>query len=217
VKREIDKMTVETMSIQRGLAELKLLDKRINNATSQSQLIGVRIGEKPVTGYKDDAEFSDTAKAKYQSVTDLIKRRDAIKGAIVVANAITDVKVGNETMKIATAIERKDSIAYKQSLLHSLRRQYHDATLDYQRKEDAFKAKLDQHLETLYGKEGKVKGGENKEALKPFLDLNEPHLVDPLNLKKEIDELQEYIDIFETEVDFALSEVNVKTEITIEY
>jgi hypothetical protein len=210
-------MTVETMSIQRGLSELKLLDKRINNAMSGARLVGVRIGEKPVSGYKDDEEFSALAKAKLESITDLIKRRDAIKGAIVVANATTAIRVGSENLTIATAIERKDSIKYLKELLQLVKAQYFGHLADHQRKEDAFKANLDRHLETLYGKEGKAKGLENKEALKPFLDLNEPHLVDPLNLKKVIDELQEQIDSFEMEVDFSLSEINVKTEITVQY
>jgi molybdopterin synthase catalytic subunit len=210
-------MTVEIMSIQRGLAELKLLDKRINNAMSGAKLVGFKIGEKPVTGYKDDEEFTSLAKAKLESITDLIKRRDAIKGAVVVANATTPVKVGSETLTIATAIERKESIGYVVNLLNLVRNQYTVNLVDFQRKEDAFKANLDRHLETLYGKEGKAKGLENKEALKPFLDLNEPHFVDPLNLKKVIDELQEQVDVFKSEVDFALSEINVKTEITVQY
>jgi hypothetical protein len=210
-------MVQETMSIQRGLAELKLLNKRINDAMYGNALIAVRIGEKPVTGYKDDTDFKDIASAKYQSVTDLIKRRDAIKGSIVVANAITDVKVGEDVMKIAVAIERKTSIQFKVQLLAVLRQQYAQALVDYQRKEDAFRSRLDQHLETLYGKEGKAKGAESKEALKPFLDLNEPHLVDPLNLKTEIEKLTKYIDLFLMEIDFVLSEINVKTDISIEY
>lgn len=210
-------MTVETMSIQRGLSELKLLDKRIKNAMVGAKLVAVRIGEKPVTGYKDDEEFQTLASSKLDSIVDLIKRRDAIKGAIVVANATTQVKVGSETMTIATAIERKDSIAYLVDLLNLLRSQYASMLSDFQRKDDSFKANLDKHLETLYGKEGKAKGLENREALKPFMDLNEPHFVDPLNLKKVIDELQEQITTFEAECDLCLSEINVKTEITVEY
>jgi hypothetical protein len=210
-------MTVEVMSIQRGLSELKLLDKRINNAMSGAKLISVRVGEKPVIGYKDDEDFSVQANAKIDSITDLIKRRDAIKGAIVVANATTPVKVGDETMTIATAIERKDSIVHLKNLHNLLRNQYVTALNEYQRKDDSFKANLDKHLETLYGKEGKAKGLENRDALKPFLDMNEPHLVDPLQLKQVMDKLQEQIDVFESECDLSLSEVNVKTDITVEY
>lgn len=210
-------MTVEVMSIQKGLNELKLLDKRISSAMTGIKLVGVRIGEKPVTGYKDDEEFTKLATSKYESIVDLIKRRDAIKGAIVKANANTPVKVGNETLTIATAIERKDSISYVENLLYLVRTQYTQNLADFQRKDEAFKANLDRHLETLYGKEGKAKGLENREALKPFMDLNEPHFVDPLNLKKVIDELQEQIDVFKSEVDLALTEINVKTDITVEY
>lgn len=210
-------MTVETMSLQRGLSELKLLNKRISNAMQGVKFVGVRIGEKPVIGYKDDEEFKSLAESKYNSIIDLIKRRDAIKGAIVKANALTSVKVGSEMLTIATAIERKDSIQYTVDLLNLVRNQYNSQLLDYQRKEDNFKAKLDSHLETLYGKEGKVKGEENKEALKPFLDLNEPHFVDPLNLKEVIDKLQDEIDVFTAEVDLSLSEINCATMITVEY
>lgn len=207
----------ETMSVQRGLAELKLLSKRISDATSGARLMSIKVGDKPVTGYKNDEEFSSLAKAKVDSVTDLIKRRNAIKGAIIVSNAITEVKVGGVSMNVAQAIDRKDSIELEKVWLYTLRNQYNQVMNEYQRKEDVFKSNLDKQLETLYGKEGKAKGAENKEALKPFMDIHEPHLVDPLNLKLMIEELQDSINVFEMEVDFTLSESNVETKITIEY
>lgn len=216
-KRRLIVMATEIMSIQRGLSQLKLLDKKIFGSMNNGVYVGVRVGEKPIRGYKDDEEFADLAKAKYQSVTDLIKRRNAIKSAIVKANALTDVKVGDEVMTIAEAIERKISIQFEKEFLNELRQHHHSVSHDYERKEHAFKEKLDQHLETLYGKDGKSKAQENSDALKPFKDINEPHFIDPLNLKRKIEELQDYIDTFESEVDFSLSEINVKTEITIKY
>ncbi|AQN32602.1 hypothetical protein BCP12_202 [Bacillus phage BCP12] len=43
----------------------------------------------------------------------------------------------------------------------------------------------------------------------------EPHLVDPLALRKEIDELTERITKFKLDVDVVLSESNAKTELEL--
>lgn len=46
-----------------------------------------------------------------------------------------------------------------------------------------------------------------------FLERLEPNLIDPSNLRQVITELDETIDMFETEVDFTLSESNTVTKI----
>lgn len=207
---------MSTMSIQRGLSELKLLDKRISSSMSGATFVSITIGNKPVVGYKDNDAFKEDALSKYQQVTDLINRRNSIKSAIVKANATTEVKIGEEVMTIAEAIERKTSIQYEKDLLRNMKYQYVNAINDYNHKEDLFKSKLDKHLETLYGNEGKAVIKDNKEAIKPFLELNEPNFIDPIDLKKKIEELEMSIHIFESEVDFILSEINVKTDIVID-
>jgi hypothetical protein len=205
------------MSLQRALDKINLLDKKIEQATYALQeraLIDVVIGDKPVTGYKNNEDFKVKAEANLQSIETNIKRRDEIKTAIINKNATTEIKIGEEVMTIAAAIERRNSIMNRRNLLMQLRQQYRKSMARYEQESEHFRNKLDEHLNTLYGKENKTKH-DNEDALKPFKDLNEPRLVDPLDLSAKIEELQDYIETFDSEVKFALSEANVKTDIEI--
>ena len=218
---EAQEVKTVKMSLQRALDKLNLTEKKIAQAIHElmhkpDQLVAVVIGNKTVNGYKDNEEFETLAKARFQSVNDLIQYRDRLKQAIIQANANTEIMVAGEKMSIAAAIDRRNAIQYRRELLEALRRSYQHAITRFEREDEKFREKLDKHLETLYGKEGKAKAEENKEALKPFMDLNQPHFIDPLNLKEEIDKLQAYIDDFDSEIKFALSEANVRTEIEIE-
>lgn len=204
------------LTITRALAELKMLDKKINRAISESTFAGFVVGKNPMTGFNNVEEIETTAKSNYQSVNDLISRRNKIKSAIVVSNATTQVEVGEYAMTVAEAIERKTSIEYDKQLLNKMKNTYSTIVNHVDRVNDEVKQRLDKHLETLYGKEGKVKAGENEELIKPFLQENEAKFIDPLKLKNKIEQLESEIEQFEMEVDHALSEINTLTRITIE-
>jgi hypothetical protein len=76
------------MSVCQGLAELKMLDKRIHKFTSNVAWAAVSTKVNPV----DADRLKKQAESEYQSYTDLCKRRDKIKKAIVMANATTRVR-----------------------------------------------------------------------------------------------------------------------------
>lgn len=204
------------MTITRALTELKLLDKRIQRSIQESVFGGFLVGKKPMTGFVNQEEIEKTAKANYQSATDLIKRRNAIKSAIVQSNAVTYVVIGDKSMTVAEAIERKTSIDYEKMLLNKLKNDYTKLVRHVDSVNEEVKNRLDKHLETLYGKDGKVRASENEELIKPFLQENEAKFVDPLNLKAKIEELTIEIEEFEAEVDFVLSESNTIKRIYIE-
>lgn len=100
-------MEKEKMSLHRALAELKLLDSRIERGINTIVPIGVQQTGRKVNGHYDKAEFEKEVIADFQSVTDLIARRQLIKSAIVQANATTSVKIGGVDYKIAEAINQK--------------------------------------------------------------------------------------------------------------
>lgn len=207
------------MSITRALAELKLLDKRIQKEINATTNIGMTIGGKPMTGFSSVKEFEDKVKSNYQSVKDLIARRQKIKNAIVKSNAETFVTIAGNEMTVAEAIEYKSSIDYKKHLLNKLEDDYRRITVKYEQESENVKIRLDKFLESSFGKEFDKKKDEAeriKESSDGFMRLNEPKLVDPLDIKKQIEELSKHIDEFESEVDFTLSESNTITKITIE-
>lgn len=204
------------LSITRALAELKLLDKKIEKAIGQAKFTAIAIGKKPVKGYTSIEEFEKDVKSQYQSVMDLMKRRQDIKSAVVKSNATTEVTIAGKVMTVAEAIEMKVFIGYKQNLLHKLMVEFNRANDQAEIENQNVKVRLDKMLEASFQKDSKTKDTEIENISKPYLEANEARVVDPLNARKKIEELQEEIDNFLAEVDFVLSESNTITKITIE-
>jgi hypothetical protein len=204
------------MSIHQALAELKLLDKRINSAIGGATFVSYAVGKKPVRGFNTVKEFEDYATAAYQSVNDLIKRRNRIKAAIVLSNATTKINVGGVEMTVAEALERKQSIVYEQKLLQKLVQDLNVAVNAVDKENLSVQHRLEELLKISLGTERKGKEAEAEAISKGFKEDNEARLVDPIKIREEIDKLQQRIDDFLTQVDYRLSESNTITMIEIE-
>lgn len=111
-------MSTSTISITRALAELKTLAARIGEITTRSW-VTVKVNEK--IGAKTAAEFGEEARSAYQSYTDLLERRNALKCAIVQSNAVTNVEIAGKIYTVAEAIERKNSISFEETMLATMR------------------------------------------------------------------------------------------------
>ncbi len=101
------------MTVTDALAELTLLEKRIDSARAaldNNALIAVvEVGKVP-TGYKSRQEHASQARAALQRVDALIARRRTIKRSVVLSNASTMVTIAGEEMTVAEAIEMKNFI-----------------------------------------------------------------------------------------------------------
>jgi len=202
------------ISVTQGLAELKLLDKRINKELSY--VFWAKVSTK--NNRVDEAALKKTAQAEYQSYMDLVKRRDTIKRAIVLSNAVTPVTVGSGAVwkgTVAEAIEHKASLTYKKSLLDKIKRCISTAQSEYQSANEALERRLDGLLTSELGKDVKTNPETITALRQSFLETNKVELVDPLDLVKMAKELSDEIDSFETNVDWVLSEANGKTMITV--
>lgn len=204
------------MSIHRALAELKTLDKRIQRATD-GKFVAMQIGSEPPRGYKSEEEFKVEANGAYASAKDLIKRRNSIKSKIIASNAEQVVKIGKEEMKVAEAIDRKDSIKYEKVLLESLRRQLTSVERQIDSERMDMEKRLEKRIEADLGsKDRKSNADEVNSTTEQFLKRYKPNMIDPVSIKKEIADLTYSIEEFEKEVDFVLSESNTSTKIQIE-
>lgn len=204
-----------TLSVAGALVELKLLDKRIEKATSQGLYISYKQGKDVPKGYKDVEEITTKIRSSKQSVTDLIARRNKIKSAIVVSNATTTVNVAGITMTVAEAIERKNSIEYERNLLNVYKHQLANAIRQVDALNANVETRADTMVQTFLGSD-KSKASEAEQLRKSFVESHHATLVDPIDIKKVIDELEESIDTFEAEVDLVLSTSNAITMLDIE-
>ncbi len=201
----------QTISITQGLAELKLLDKRINTHLKHLKWADVSTESNRV----DAEKLKSRATAEYQSYMDLVKRRDSIKRAIVLANASTKVKIGSWEGTIAEAIEHKRSIEYQQNLLESMKNQLQEARKLYETTKSALDSRLERLLQSELGKDVKTNPETLSALTNTFRANNKVDLVDPLDLATKVAELEEEISNFETNVDWVLSEANGKTTIEV--
>jgi len=109
-----------SLSVTRALTELKTLDSRINKSISQNTWIMVKTKNK--NSNINEEEFSRNSTAEYQSLCDLIIRRNNVKNAILKSNSETFVEVGGVKMTVSQAIEYKKTIEYKENILETFKK-----------------------------------------------------------------------------------------------
>lgn len=211
--------TVEKMTIHKALCELKILDSRINNAISSARFcLANKHSNEKVNGVTVE-EYQETMKASYNKASDLIRRREAIKRAVVLSNAKTIVKIGGKEYTVAEAIEMNNhGIDLKLQLKNAMKKQYDSAMTAIISKNSVVDDKATEYVVGLFGqKESKTVNEEYEKARKSYIEANTMELIDPVNILEKIEALEVEIADFTTEVDSALSVSNALTEITVEY
>lgn len=211
--------TVEKMTIHKALCELKILDSRINNAISSARFcLANKHSNEKVNGVTVE-EYQETMKASYNKASDLIRRREAIKRAVVLSNAKTIVKIGGKEYTVAEAIEMNNhGIDLKLQLKNAMKKQYDSAMTAIISKNSVVDDKATEYVVGLFGqKESKTANEEYEKARKSYIEANTMELIDPVSILEKIEALEVEIADFTTEVDSALSVSNALTEITVEY
>lgn len=210
-------MEKQKMTIHSALAELKLLDSRIREKTDHLHCCYAnKHSNTKINGAPIKEVVADQA-ALYQSISDLIQRRVAIKKAVVLSNAQTYVTIGGENYTVAEAIEMKQSsIGLYHRLYAQITTVYAQAQNTCSNANIQLQDKADVYIASLFG--GDTKGVSPKtieDAKAAYVTENQYELVEAIPCQKIIDALEEKLDKFETEVDAALSVSNAITYIEI--
>lgn len=210
---------MEKMTIHRGLAELKLIDSKIEKQILQFEGLGIKQKDKPVktnTVVLSQDDFENKVKSSYDSIMSLIKRKSEIKAAIVAINTETLVKISNMEMSIADAITHKSNISLIKQFITKMKSNHSQVIGALNNNQNVTDTNLQKLLEASFGKDNtKVSKEDVDNISKPFLDNNTWTLVDPLKLSEKIEKLDKEVSNFEMEVDAVLSEINAVTYIEI--
>lgn len=217
-------MTNEKMTIHKALAELKVMDSRINSAINGvTYTMAVKHSAEKINGMTI-ADIKDNIKSGYQKVKDLMARRDAMKRAVVLSNATTKVVVGDKEYTVAEAIEMKNhGMEFKKLLRQRIVTDYQKAYVELDRNSgEALEKKAEQYvLSVIQAQPKESKMGVDSEAMqalrKQYIENNAYDMIDPLGVVKLVEELMDEITEFETEVDAALSVSNATTVVEFEY
>lgn len=213
-----EKNKLTQMTVTDALAELTLLEKRINSARTDlgnnNLITFVEIGQVP-TGFKSREEYNSKARAALQRVDALIARRRTIKRAIVLSNATTMVSVANEEMTVAEAIEMKNFIAYYEEVLNTMDSSYRTTLSKYQQAQAKVKERLDKLAIEVLGRNANTASDRYQSLADGFIAREGVELLDPVNLSEENERRQNFIEEFKSTCDRVLSISNATTTIEI--
>lgn len=217
-------MTKENMTVHKALAELKIIDDRINKAiTSGTYVVANKHSNQKIHGMTID-EFKTQMQADFKKVSDLIARRNAIKRAVVASNAVTKVKVGGTEYTVAEAIEMKNhGMEFKDYFMRAISTQYVRAKNELDLNSgDPLEKRAEQYvLSVIQAQPKDSKMAVDSDAMKnlraQYIKDNQYDIIDPIGVKNVIDGLDTEVSEFLTEVDAALSVSNAITVLDIEY
>ena len=216
--------TFERMTVHKALAELKTMDDRIaKSIRDNTYVLAVKHSAEKINGMTV-ANFKEKMRSGYQKTTDLIARRDAMKRAVVLSNATTKVKVGDNEYTVAEAIEMKNhGMEFRSALLRQMNSAYVTAQNELNRNSgETLEKKAEQYVLAVIAAQPKdSKMSVDSEAMKTlrktYIENNTYDLVDPLDVTKIMEALDAEINEFNAEVDAALSVSNALTVIEFEY
>lgn len=208
---------MQKISITRALSELKVLQKRFEKEVRNLSVISVRHGQILMDNSSVRPEdFREAAKSQLQRIEDLQRRIFEIKTKIQQSNAITVVKIGSQEMTVLEALVKKSVLENQKDLLTKLKAALVYANNLHEKASSLNDSKVAKQVEDASRNTSvKLDPEIEKEIKKSVESLYPIEVVDPCKISEKIKELEEEIEDFENNVDFALSESNALTQIEV--
>lgn len=213
-------MIHEEMTVHKALVELKILDSRIDSEIGMATFVVPNKHSNTKIGGVSIEDFCKDATGQFKSIKTLINRRNAIKRAVTNSNATTIVKIGDKEYTVAEAIDMKNiGLTYISKLAQRLSSQLNRAKVvaddaNGQKLTDAAMAMVSG---VFQGKDTKNMDEDMKKVYNAYIEAHTTDLVDPIGAAKEVTDIQNYMDAFQSDVDSALSVSNATTTIVVDY
>jgi hypothetical protein len=206
------------ISVTRALTEKKNLKDRIAKAIEGGTYHGYVIGDKrsstsPV--HKTEEDIKSAVQSSNDKINGLIDRYNLVTSSIIKSNAETEVEIGGKKMTVAEAIEKKASIEFMKLKRDAVSRNLAIMLRKIENNEAHIKKSIDQLVQANLSSEKEPQPNVIETISKSINGERKLYAVDPINLQKTLEELNDEIDTFEAEVDFVLSESNAITMLEI--
>ena len=215
-------MTTYKMTVHEALAELKTLGARIDKLMQESVYVNTTKHSNTKIDGMSIADYSASMKSQLQKVEDLIRRRNAIKRAVVNSNAVTVVTITKDngdtiSMTVAELIEyRNVGLEFVAKLANTLSSQYKICMNTVKRTNDSLTEAADRYVTALFGNKEGVQTDAIESARTSYIEANTIDIIDPNKVQDKITALKEEYDFFNSKVDAALSTSNAVTTIEFE-
>ena len=217
----------EKMLVTQALDERELLVKKIQNKIANASFTDVkkRNEQKVLESRIPEESFRQEAESAYQQIMDLIERFQKIDAAIVASNAVTMIHTSLGDYTVAGAISFRSRMRglgsydgeadFEQSLHTKMKQELDKCIVTAENKNKQLEMTAESMRISILGKDSKVKDDKPLEVVNTYVQENTTELVDPLNVMKKVEEIQEKRAKLLSELDTQIKVSNATTFIEI--
>ena len=211
----------EKMLVTQALDERDLLVKKISDKIDKASFVDtIKPNEDKVYSKRiGKDEYAKEAESAYQQIVDLIERFQKIDAAIVASNAETEITTSYGKFTVAGAISLRsrlrglgtyDGEADFEGILKSkMQDEYNERVRTCDLKNSQLQNTAESMRLSILGKDSKTK------VVDAYVKENTTELVDPLDIKKKIESLEEKNNTLLKELDTQIKVSNATTLIEI--
>ena len=216
------KMLVTQALDQRDLLVKKICDKiRKASFTETKKHNEEKVMERRVT----QKEFEKEARSSYQQIIDLIHWYDKVDQAILRSNAETMIETSYGTMSIANALALRSRLNcsnaydsdsnFEGNLMMKLEEELNEKIRVMEQKNKGLQNTAETMRLSILGKDTKTKDETPLKVVDVYVQENTTELIDPLNVRKKINELNERRETILNELDTKIKVSNATTFVEI--
>lgn len=217
-----EKMLVTQALDQRDLLVKKICDKiRKASFTETKKHNEEKVMERRVT----QKEFEKEARSSYQQIIDLIHWYDKVDQAILRSNAETIIETSYGTMSIANALALRSRLNcsnaydsdsnFEGNLMMKLQEELNEKIRVMEQKNKGLQNTAETMRLSILGKDKKTKDETPLKVVDVYVQENTTELIDPLNVRKKINELNERRETILNELDTKIKVSNATTFVEI--
>ena len=216
------KMLVTQALDQRDLLVKKICDKiRKASFTETKKHNEEKVMERRVT----QKEFEKEARSSYQQIIDLIHWYDKVDQAILRSNAETIIETSYGAMSIANALALRSRLNcsnaydsdsnFEGNLMMKLQEELNEKIRVMEQKNKGLQNTAETMRLSILGKDTKPKDETPLKVVGVYVQENTTELIDPLNVRKKINELNERRETILNELDTKIKVSNATTFVEI--
>lgn len=217
----------ERMLVTQALDERDLLVKKITDKIAKASFADTkkRNEAKVMDGRITEEDFRKAAESSYQQIMDLILRFQKIDAAIVASNAVTVIQTSFGEYTVAGAISLRSRMRgsgsyeeeadFEYNLCKKMKCELDKRLLAIESKNKQLESTAENMRLSILGKDSKTKDDKPLEVVNSYVQENTTELVDPLDVQKKIDKMQEKRAKLLSELDTQIKVSNATTFIEI--
>ena len=217
----------EKMLVTQALDERDLLVKKMADKIAKASFVDtIKPNEEKVyTKRISKEDYAREAEAAYQQILDLIDRFQKLDAAIVASNAQTEITTSYGTFTVAGAISLRsrlrglgayeDEADFEGNLQHKMQAEFNERVRFCDNKNSQLQSTAEDMRLSILGRDSKTKDDKPLSVVEAYVKENTTELVDPLDVKKKLEALEEKRNTLLTELDTQIKVSNATTFIEV--